>query len=212
MNQEDNFREETALTPVEPTQTSMWGQVSNLNPFAIDPAEEERRRAIAQHRAWMESMPHEYPNPEIPYRIGVYIRYFNQTKYDNYLDYHKKEFVDTIALCPYWTLVDFYVDYGQSPPYMENAPAWCQLMDDCFSGRVNLILTQKVSNLSRIPDEVTLYARILAAQRNPIGIYFINENIYTLASYYLRDLHETSFLPPNWKLLPDDDEPRRLYD
>ena len=33
----------------------------------------------------------------------------------------KQEFIDTIALCPNWTLVDFYVDEGQTAPYMENA-------------------------------------------------------------------------------------------
>ena len=38
-----------------------------------------------------------------------------------------------------------------------------------------------------------------------IGIYFISEDIYTLASYYQEDLKDPFFLPvPDWQLLPDD--------
>ena len=34
----------------------------------------------------------------------------NQTKYENYLDYQKKQFADTISECENWKLVDFYID------------------------------------------------------------------------------------------------------
>ena len=143
--------------------------------------------------------------PYIHYKIGVYIRYFNQTKYENYLDYHKQQFIDTIACCPNWTLVDFYVDEGISAPNMESAKAWCRLLDDCFSGKVDLIITQKVSNVSKKPEEIAFIARMLASQKKPIGIYFISEDLFTLASYYQEDLHERGFIPENWTILPDDE-------
>lgn len=165
----------------------------------------EQARKIAEHREWLKYIRHERPNTEIPYKVGVYIRYFNQTRYENYLDYHKKQFADTLALCPKWMLVDFYIDEGSTAPNMESAPAWRQLLDDCFDGKVNLILTQKVSNVSKNTSEVTLCSRLLAAQDPPIGIYFISEDIFTLASYYREDLRDPFFLPePGWKLLPDD--------
>jgi hypothetical protein len=70
---------------------------------------------------------------------------------------------------------------------------------------VDLILTQKVSNVSKRILEITLCARLLAAQNHPIGIYFISEDIFTLASYYREDLRDTYFLPsPDWQILPDD--------
>ena len=164
------------------------------------------RDRLRKHKAFLEIVPHEYPHPLTKFRIGVYIRYFNQTKYDNYLDYHKQQFIDTIGLCPNWQLVDFYVDEGISAPNMESAKEWCRLLDDCFSGKVNLIITQKVSNVSRKPAEIAFIARILAAQKSPIGIYFISEDLFTLASYYQADLHERGFLPDNWSLLPDEDQ------
>ncbi len=155
----------------------------------------EKARRIAAHKTWMQSIRHERPSTTHSYNVAVYIRFFNQTKYTNYLSYHKKQFQDAIALCPKWNLVGFYVDNGASPPYMENAPEWGHLLDDCMNGIVDLIITQKVSNVSRMPEEVTLCARMLAAQVNPIGRYFLSEDIFTLASYYMGDLRDIEFIP-----------------
>ena len=122
-----------------------------------------------RHKAWLKSIRHEHPNPSKHYRIGVYIRFFNQTKYADYLENHKKQFSDTIALCPKWELVDFYIDYGSSAPNMESSPSWCKLLDDCFVGKIDLIITQKVSNICKDMSELALCARLLAAQEQPIG-------------------------------------------
>lgn len=166
-----------------------------------------KSRALVEHRAWLRSLRLERPNPGTSYRVGVYIRYFNQTKYENYLDYHVKQFSDTIALCPKWQIVDYYIDEGASAPKMENAPEWSRLIQGCFDGKVDLILTQKISNVSRDPFEISLLSRMLASLKHPVGIYFISEDVFTCASYYMEDLHDTSFFPsPDWELLPDDDD------
>ena len=197
-------------------QISMWDAIRcgrtarQVSPFAINPLEEARRRLLAKHKLWLESLQHEYPSPYAHYRIGVYIRFFNQTKYENYLLYHKQEFIDTIALCPNWTLVGFYVDEGQSAPCMENAKEWSRLLQDCLNDKIDLIITQKVSNVTRNSAEITLVSRILATQKNPVGIYFINEDIFTLASYYQEDMREKRFFPSlDWQILPDDPEEER---
>lgn len=198
------------------TQATMWedmrrnGEAPLPSPFSLTPEEEKLRRKIAQHRAWLASFPHECPSPYNHYRIGVYIRYFNQTKYSNYLDYHKQQFIDTIRLCPNWSLVDFYVDDGQTAPNMESAGEWCRLLEDCFAGKVDLIITQKVTNISRKPEDLTLISRLLATMPRPIGIYFISEDIFTLASYYLDDLRDRNFIPSGWVLLPDDEQEEYL--
>lgn len=164
---------------------------------------------INKHKQWLATIRHEHPSPHKKYKIGVYIRYFNQTKYDDYLKYHIQQFSDTIALCPNWTLVGFYVDEGSVAPRMETAPEWCRLLGDCFDGKVDLIITQKVSNVSRTPDEIAFLARILAAQKHPIGIYFVSEDLFTLASYYQEDLRDTEFLldKETGKLLVENEEP-----
>lgn len=171
-------------------------EVEEQNPFDFAFRQmSDKPSKLAMHREWLKSIRHEYPSPATPYRIGVYIRYFNQTKYDNYIEYHKQQFIDTIANCPKWTLVDFYIDDGAVAPNMESAPEWCRLLNDAFEGKVDLILTQKISNVSKKPHEITFCARILAAQEHPIGIYFISEDLFTLASYYRNDLRDTFFLP-----------------
>ena len=171
-----------------------------------------RKALMARHRAWMESVPHEYPMPYIPYRIGVYIRYYNQTRHENYIEKHKQQFIDDIAMCPKWKLIDFYIDSGMAAPHMENSKEWCRLLEDCFSGKVNLIVTQKVSSVSSDPEEMTFLSRILAAQKKPVGIYFISEDIYTLASYYTQDLHEGSLFPDGWQILPEDEIDHELLE
>lgn len=207
-----NTHEAGAMLPTG-TQTSMWEDIRQFNgepplpnPFALSPEEELRRRKVAQHKAWLTSFPHECPSPYNHYRIGVYIRFFNQTRYANYLDYHKQQFRDTIGLCPNWKLVDFYVDDGQTAPNMESAKEWCRLLDDCLSGKIDLIITQKVSNVTRKgkAEDITLISRLLATMPHPVGIYFISEDIFTLASYYQDDLRDRSFFPSGWAMIPDD--------
>lgn len=171
--------------------------------------EDLMKEKLAKHQLWMNSMPHEYPMPYTPYKIGVYIRFYNQTRYANYLEKHLQQYMDDIALCPQWTLVDFYVDEGQTAPHMEYSKEWCRLLEDCFTGRVDLIVTQKISNVSSDWHEMAFVARMLAAQEHPIGIYFISEDIFTLASYYQSDLRDEGLFPAGWQMLPPDelDEP-----
>lgn len=138
----------------------------------------------SSNRALLNGLRGERPNPKQHYKVGIYIRYFNQTKYADYLDYHVKQYQDTMALCPNWELIDFYIDEGATAPNMESAPEWCRLLQDCFRGNVNLIITQKVSNVSKKDYEITFLARILAALEKPVGIYFVSEDIFTMASCY----------------------------
>ena len=162
---------------------------------------------ISEHKTWLRSIRHERPSTLHRFKVGVYIRYFNQTRYQDYLNYHKKQFKDTIELCPNWTLVDFYVDNGSTAPSMDKSPGWISLLEDCMSGKVDLIITQKVSNVSRKLEEIILCSRLLAAQPKPIGIYFISEDLFTLASYYQQYLKDVEFLPsPDWQLLPEEGE------
>ena len=200
MENENVFERFTEIAAV-----TQYGEIFN--------GDTRKAQEIAQHKAWLQKIRHERPSTVRSYKIGIYIRYFNQTKYENYIYYHKKQFADSIALCPNWELVDFYIDNGASPPNMENAPEWSRLLEDCMSGKVDLIITQKVSNVSRTPEEISICARLLAAQPHPGGIYFISEDIFTLASYYLGDLRDPEFFPSdNWQILPDETETGRLLE
>lgn len=187
---------------------------SEDNPFSnMFGATSRRAQLLADHKRWLQTIRHETPNPAVSFRVGIYIRFFNQTKYDDYLENHKKQFLDTLALCPNWTFVGFYIDEGSTAPSMRSAPEWCRLLNDAMAGKVDLIITQKVSNVSRNPEEITFCSRILATQTPPVGLYFVSEDIYTLASYYREDMRDPFFMPSaDWEPLPDDENERRLLD
>jgi len=162
MDQATNM--ETRLAGPVPQEPALAQSGSNVLRRHIK--ENPRKAILARHRLWLDSIPHEYPMPYTPYKIGVYIRYFNQTRHENYLEKHIQQYMDDIALCPQWTLVDFYVDKGMTAPHMEYSKEWCRLLEDCFTGKVNLIVTQKVSNVSSDWKEMTFMARMLAAQEH----------------------------------------------
>ena len=174
--------------------------------------EADRNDRIANHRTWLQSIRKEHPQTAKPYKVGIYIRYFNQTKYENYLDYHIKNFEDTLALCPQWTLVDYYIDEGSIAPNMESSPEWCRLLEDCFDEKVDLIITQKISNVSKKPHELTFISRLLASLEKPVGIYFISEDVFTLATYYLQDMKDTEFIPEDFEILPEPNVRGALHD
>ena len=165
---------------------------------------DSRANRVAAFKEKMKTVPKEYPDAMRPFKVGVYIRYFNQTNYENYIDFHKAELSDMVNSCPAWTLIDFYIDEGSVAPNMESSPEWCRLLNDCMIGKVDLIITQKVSNVSKKVEEMTICARFLASRKPPVGIYFISEDIYTLASYNLRDLHDPDFGPPEGLVHPED--------
>ena len=202
MNQNDISR---IMELSDPDVLADNSEVQFQNVFRRHIKDNPKKELIARHKIWLSTIQHEYPMPYIPYRIGVYIRYHNQTKHDNYIELQKLQRQNDIALCPAWTLVDFYVDKGARAPRMENSKEWCRLLEDCFSGKVDLIVTQTVKSVSRNPDELLFIARALAAQKHPVGIYFISEDIFTLASYYRQDLHEKNLLPFGWDVLPKDE-------
>ena len=178
---------------------------TEINVFHRDIRRDPKKELLAKHRLWMDSIQHEYPLPSHPFKIGVYIRYYNQTRHENYIEQHKKKFASDIALCPNWKLVDYYIDPGSSASRMENSKEWCRLLEDCFSGKVDLIVTQLVRNISNDPDELALISRLLASQKKPVGIYFVSEDIYTLGTYYRMDMKDMDMFPEGWRVLPDDE-------
>ena len=60
---------------------------------------------VAQHRQWLKTIRHEVPNPKIPFKVAVYIRFFNQTKYrdEEYLERNKDVHCCTwLRSAPHW--------------------------------------------------------------------------------------------------------------
>ena len=108
----------------------------------------------------------------------------------DYLERNKEVFRATLAQYPMWEFVGFYIDNGSTAPYMESAVAWTELLSDCDEEKVNLIITQKISNVSWKIHEVSICARMLPRGILLLGIYFISEDMYTLCLVLSRQIFE----------------------
>ena len=86
------IRQEESMSPTIFPEKAVY--ISDENVFNHNEKNSKHRAQLRKHKAWLEIIQHEYPLPYRKFKIGVYIRYYNQTKYDNYLDYHKKQFID----------------------------------------------------------------------------------------------------------------------
>lgn len=170
-------------------------EIDVMPSFDFSLRDQEQNIRLAEHKMWLNSIKRERPLPKQNFKVAVYIRYFNQTKYEDYIEFHKQQYLSTLDLCPNWEFVNFYIDEGGTAPNMENAKAWSCLLQDCFEEKVDLIITQKTSNISKNAMELIFSARLLASLEKPVGIYFVSEDMYTLATYYQNDLKDTYFLP-----------------
>ena len=169
-------------------------------PFAPDVKEIEKTDRLAEYRASMLTRKRERPNPNLHLRVAVYIRYFNTTEHENYLDVIKSRYDTVFSVCKNWEFVGFYVDEGATAPVMERAEAWSKLLCDCMDNKIDLIVTKKISDVSKIIPEMTICARMLAALEHPVAIYFESNDVFTGASYFQNDLHDKDFLPPGWEV------------
>ncbi len=96
------------------------------------------------------------------------------------------------------------MDKGPSAPNIESAPELCRLLNDCREGKVNLVITQKISNMSRKAWDLALIIRMLTSMN--IGVYFISEDVFTMATYYRLDMEDTEFMTPGMEPLPGAEE------
>ena len=169
-------------------------------PFAPDEKEIEKADRLAEYRASMLTRKRERPDPNRHLRVAVYIRYFNTTEHENYLDIIKSRYDAVFSVCKNWEFAGFYVDEGATAPVMERAEAWGQLLCDCMDNKIDLIVTKKISDVSKIISEMTICARLLASLEHPVAIYFESNDVFTGASYFQNDLRDKDFLPPGWEV------------
>ena len=144
-------------------------------------------------------------------RVAAYCRVSTDDE-DQIKSYNSmvKYYTDFIQNNKQWVFAGVYADKAITGTKVDKREDFQRLIQDCMDGKVDLIITQKVSNVTKKPYEVTILSRMLATLKKPVGIYFISEDIFTLASYYQEDMRDTDFFPEGWVCLPDDEPERRL--
>ena len=77
-----------------------------------------------------------------------------------------------------WELVGIYADEGISGTRADKRPEFKRMIDDCFAGKIDYIITKSVSRFARNTVDCLDHVRQLKARG--IGVYFEEQNIDTL--------------------------------
>ena len=79
-----------------------------------------------------------------------------------------------------WTLVDIYADEGISGTTTKKRKEFLRMIDDCMSGKIDMIVTKSVSRFARNTEDCLHHVRKL--KEKGISVFFETENIDTLGS------------------------------
>lgn len=82
---------------------------------------------------------------------------------------------------PGWELVDIYADEGISGTSLEHRKEFSRMIQDCYEGKIDLIVTKAISRFARNTVDAISVVRNLALLKNPVGVFFETENIFTLS-------------------------------
>ena len=92
----------------------------------------------------------------------------------------KKIYTKMIASNPDWELVDIYADEGISGTRADKRPDFQRMLNDCYKGKIDYIVTKSVSRFAR--NTVDCLDTVRSLKERGIGIYFEEQNIDTLKS------------------------------
>lgn len=123
----------------------------------------------------------DFYDDDVHQRVAVYVRVSTdnlgqETSYELQKNYYE-EFV---LKHPNWVLVRIYADKGISGTSTKHRDELNQMLTDCRAGKIDLIITKSVSRLARNTVDCITMVRNLAELRNPVGVFFESECIFSL--------------------------------
>lgn len=114
-------------------------------------------------------------------RVAIYARVStDDARQTSSYELQKNHYRDVVDRHPGWTLTKIYADEGISGTSLRHRDAFIRMIDDCKSGKFDLIITKSVSRFARNVVDCISYVRQLAALTPPVGVFFETEGIYTL--------------------------------
>ena len=125
----------------------------------------------------------QFPSPFSHFRVAVYIRYQLNCLTPNYLSDLEADYAEMLSRYPEWDFVGFYVDRSSRSASLSELEGWSKLMADCEAGLVDLILVGSAFSFE-IP-ELYLCVRFLATRDHPVGVFFEEQNLYSLSPHSL---------------------------
>ena len=125
--------------------------------------------------------PIDYYDNDVPQRVAIYVRVStDDIRQTTSYELQKIYYEDFVNRHPNWTLVRIYADEGISGTSLKHRDAFNEMIADCKAGKIDMIITKSVSRFARNVMITIGLARDLAALKNPVGIFFESEAIFSL--------------------------------
>ena len=114
-------------------------------------------------------------------RVAVYARVStDDPRQTSSYELQKNHYQDVVNKNPNWMLVEIYADEGISGTSLQHRDAFKKMIEDCESGKIDLIITKSVSRFARNVVDCIRYVRELSSLRPPVGVFFETEHLNTL--------------------------------
>lgn len=114
-------------------------------------------------------------------RVAVYARVStDDPRQTSSYELQKNYYEDYISHYPNWELVHIYADEGISGTSLRHRDSFNQMINDCVAGKIDLIITKSVSRFARNIMDCIGNVNKLKHQIPPVGVFFENEQIFTL--------------------------------
>ena len=120
-------------------------------------------------------------NPMGKIRVAPYCRVSSDS--DDQLESYKTQvayYKDLINSNPEWELVDVYADEATTGTQTKKRDDFKRLIDDCMSGKIDMVITKAISRFARNTVDTLTYVRQL--RDKGIAVYFEEQNINTLTT------------------------------
>lgn len=91
-----------------------------------------------------------------------------------------KYYTELIASHEDWMMVDIYADEGISGTQVKHCENFIRMIDDCKSGKIDMVLTKSISRFSRNVVDCLTNIRLLKNMKSPVEVYFEKERLSSL--------------------------------
>lgn len=123
----------------------------------------------------------DFYDEDVHQRVAVYVRVStNNLGQETSYELQKNYYEEFVLKHPNWALVKIYADKGISGTSTRHRDELNQMLTDCRAGKIDLIITKSVSRLARNTVDCITMVRNLAELRNPVGVFFESECIFSL--------------------------------
>lgn len=114
-------------------------------------------------------------------RVAVYARVStDDPRQTSSYELQKNHYTDFVNRHPNWKLVEIYADEGISGTSLNHRESFLRMIEDCYKGKIDMIITKSVSRFARNIMDCIGYVRQLKELKPPVGIRFEAEGIFTL--------------------------------